>query len=866
MTTFHFIEPTDSRMPVRLAIFCQPEGSVALLIVHVRSDVSVNVDATNKMNIAANIGAAGSTRAYSIGPSFLGFSIEISSILYYFDPVTFQPRQWFVQLLNNLKNLTGKAPRIRLGGNSSDRSWYDPNGVPNPPRITYDITPQLFQALNRLSDSTGVQFVFGLNFARGDSAVYAIDEVRAIKSLLGYGKILAFQIGNEPDLYTTCSYRPCGYTYTQFKSETNMYIDSIRSTEPTVPGFEGGSFCCPWLPSNSIDLISTQASRYKSFSFHLYPLSACGPRPTISELLSDSSVSILRNSAIFQSIAREADRANTNWFLGETNNIVCEGFPGTSDSFAGALWSLDWMFSAASLGASGLNFHGSGFSSYSPIIIDPTGVNPNPRVMPQYYAMMMFSYATRSGASLLNPVLISTNSLIKIWGVERTDGTLVIMVNHKDISASAGTPVHITLSQPTLYSTVGQLVVLTAPSMAETTAVTFGGQTFAGTTTGTPSGSFTSTSIQSSAGSFHFDIQPHSAALLTISRSGTPSPPSMPPPPPPPPVTGSSIRLNCGGPLFTDPRGNVWQADDSPSSDPNKGVVATSSAPMSNTDMIPLYQSERWKPLPGDQIFSFVVANGIYQVTIHLAEFYSGAMTIGGRVFNVAINGVTAFANVDIFKDAGGGNRALVKSIQVSVVTGAIEIRCSHIIENPKISAIEIIVAGSVPPSPPPSTPPPPPVAGSVVRINVGGPSYIDSEGNPWASDQALDTAKGSVRSIVDSVVITGTPDPTIYRTYRFNIGSIMYSIPLINGFYSVRLHFSETFTGTMSVGARVFDISLNGNVSFVDTDIFKEAPGGNRALIKASQIQISTGLISIVVSAKIENPRLSGIEVLRTN
>ena len=56
-----------------------------------------------------------------------------------------------------------------------------------------------------------------------------------------------------------------------------------------------------------------------------------------------------------------------------------------------------------------------------------------------------------------------------------------------------------------------------------------------------------------------------------------------------------------------------------------------------------------------------------------------------------------------------------------------------------------------------------------------------------------------------------------------------MYSFTVPNGSYLVRLHFAEPTPATQAVGARVFDVNIEGQLVFNDIDIFEE-PGRSGA------------------------------------
>lgn len=75
-----------------------------------------------------------------------------------------------------------------------------------------------------------------------------------------------------------------------------------------------------------------------------------------------------------------------------------------------------------------------------------------------------------------------------------------------------------------------------------------------------------------------------------------------------------------------------------------------------------LYKSERF----GNFTYSIPVAEGSYTVILRFAETYfgptnPGAGGTGSRSFDVYCNGETILKDLDIFKEAGGENKALEK-------------------------------------------------------------------------------------------------------------------------------------------------------------------------------------------------------------
>jgi hypothetical protein len=151
----------------------------------------------------------------------------------------------------------------------------------------------------------------------------------------------------------------------------------------------------------------------------------------------------------------------------------------------------------------------------------------------------------------------------------------------------------------------------------------------------------------------------------------------------PPSPAFSPIRVNAGGGAYTDPGGNLWAAD----TGYNGGLTYATSAGIANTTTPVLYQSERYSTSPLQYQFSGIPA-GVYTVKLKFAEIYFGSP--GQRVFNIALNSQTVQTGFDIVAAAGGAYKAVDLSYPVTVSAGQIVIQLTPVVENPKISAIEI--------------------------------------------------------------------------------------------------------------------------------------------------------------------------------
>ena len=147
------------------------------------------------------------------------------------------------------------------------------------------------------------------------------------------------------------------------------------------------------------------------------------------------------------------------------------------------------------------------------------------------------------------------------------------------------------------------------------------------------------------------------------------------------------IRVNCGGASYMDTKGHLWKSDYGF----NTGTAALSAIKVSGTTDPVLYESQRWNSsTTSPLIYTFPVADGLYQVNLYFAETVLAEQHVGGRVFNVKLQGVQVFHDLDIFA-AAGADKALVKSANVEVQNGKLTIEFDNVIQHAEIQAIEIL-------------------------------------------------------------------------------------------------------------------------------------------------------------------------------
>ncbi|MGH9227691.1 MAG: choice-of-anchor D domain-containing protein [Acidimicrobiales bacterium] len=210
------------------------------------------------------------------------------------------------------------------------------------------------------------------------------------------------------------------------------------------------------------------------------------------------------------------------------------------------------------------------------------------------------------------------------------------------------------------------------------------------------------------------------SAMLAIAHSGTNAPLRVP-------LSGDATasgggtvlyRVNAGGPVVPGSSGTpAWAEDSAAAPSPYGNAAATGNlvsarnVPVDLSDPsvpagtpLSLFQTERWDFVNSPNLaYSFPVASGVpVEVRVYLAELHEGAHTVGGRVFDVEVEGAIAFRDVDVFARVGADKGLVLSASAMS--DGSVDLSFVAGVGHPTIKAIEVVATGSVvPPSLAPS-------------------------------------------------------------------------------------------------------------------------------------------------------------------
>lgn len=145
---------------------------------------------------------------------------------------------------------------------------------------------------------------------------------------------------------------------------------------------------------------------------------------------------------------------------------------------------------------------------------------------------------------------------------------------------------------------------------------------------------------------------------------------------------------------------------------------------------------------------------------------------------------------------------------------------------------------------------------GHEVVINCGDVPYVSPDRTFWSTDFGALVSEGYLASYVD---VLGTEDDVLYHQSRWG-QSVVYRFDLPNGLYEFGFRSWEPVHST--VGARVFDVSVEGQVLFDDVDLVA-AVGARQAWVSPKRrVQVSDGTVDIRFDASSARALVSALEV----
>jgi hypothetical protein len=459
--------------------------------------------------------AAGDTlSAVPVAADFLGLSMEWCSAQTVLgqastggaDPI-------FVQYVANLRAYGAGPMLIRIGGNSTDTggSCSTPTGI------------QSVQAMKEFARATGTKFTFGLNMASHDLAASEAQAAAYCAGMLP-GSIAGFEIGNEPNLYTTP-----GWDANMYSSQLSQYLAGVLSVQPCTSDLIGPSFDFSYthfMPNIKNLLVTNRGKGLGMVAQHYY----AGPNTVTSGFLLTTTANTGPERLLHD--VQAAHALGMTYRVDEMNSAWGGGAPGVSNAFESALWFIENAAKLAAEGVDGINIHGGMLAGknagqYLPFSITASGggsfslnnSGSRPATAPLYYGMLFFARSINGAHSTISPASISTSASIDAWSTVDGAGTERLLLVNRDIANGA----QVVVTQSASTASVCYLQASSYKAMRGLKIFSnFAGtryQTFDNSTDGSPTGAIGWDVLTPNNGSFTIPIGATQAAIVTFGVS-----------------------------------------------------------------------------------------------------------------------------------------------------------------------------------------------------------------------------------------------------------------------------------------------------------------------------------------------------------
>ncbi|KIJ67101.1 glycoside hydrolase family 79 protein [Hydnomerulius pinastri MD-312] len=327
-----------------------------------------------KLNGPASVPAEWTTPP--LNPALASFSIETAFFEEYLGNVTY-PNTLSINLFNNLKDRSGVAPEIRIGGITADSTTWNPNQDvalynyidSSGALVNTTLGPQFWNSVKLLPAGTKIVMTLDLESLNYSGA---LSMAEAAWAGLGPQVISRFEIGNEPDQY---------YLDLDAQNYTAIWepwsVNISKALEVPYPEFQVGATAIdPLWPYNTpqaeaqFDCVSALAAganaghTVKTCSEHTYQYSVCDPtRAAVATLTNLVNHTRLAEYLDLWQPRIESVRSQLGpdgFVIGEFNSVSCSGHDGVSNTFGQAMWLLDTTLYAASINVSRVYVHQGG--------------------------------------------------------------------------------------------------------------------------------------------------------------------------------------------------------------------------------------------------------------------------------------------------------------------------------------------------------------------------------------------------------------------------------------------------------------------------------------------------------------------------
>ena len=318
--------------------------------------------------------------------------------------------------------------------------------------------------LNDFLTATGWKTIYGVNFKTG-TATNSASEAQYVASKLG-PRLYGFEVGNEINF---------SGAWTAVKPKWESFANAVLAAAPNTK-IVGPAAAESGLTTLTVPFAADEASKLILLTQHHYQGQAGTGAATVANLLAGDGT--LVNVLKTVDGAATANHIPDGFRLGECNTLSHHGQDMVSNALASALWSIDFLFTNAMNGSSGVNFHGGQLGMdaslptlpfyYAPIQESNGAVT---EAAPLFYGMLLF--ALGGTGNVLQTTASAGTVNLGAYAIGAADGSTNVFVNNKDAATAVTATVDLGAAV-----TAAAAIYLQGPtpvSLSATTGVTIAG-------------------------------------------------------------------------------------------------------------------------------------------------------------------------------------------------------------------------------------------------------------------------------------------------------------------------------------------------------------------------------------------------------
>jgi hypothetical protein len=361
---------------------------------------------------------------------------------------------------------------LRVGGSSVDTAS---DGIPAEPDI---------DSLFEFAKAAGVKVIYSVRLKNGD----ADSAAKIARHIMDHyaDELDSFAIGNEPGSFGH------GYNYDAYRPQWKKIMAAMVAAAP------GARFSGPdenpnpkWMKRFVSDF--SASCHLTALTGHLYAggCSYKNPMADQSKRIPNNPVAAREKllspgfSKAYDSLLRDLRDATAGttipYRLSETNSLWAGGLHGASDSFASALWGVDYLCWWAAHGSDGVNFHTgdkvgggktAGYARYGAFLAADKGYD----VHPLGYGMKLFNFAAAGRVAPVKRIDTSKANVTAYLTVDN-DTAFVTIVNKEHDADGKSEQIIIDITSSAATAADVMLLKVPGDDIAASTGLTLGGDT-----------------------------------------------------------------------------------------------------------------------------------------------------------------------------------------------------------------------------------------------------------------------------------------------------------------------------------------------------------------------------------------------------